>query len=696
MKRLTESLGAKISAMALILLLVAVLFASGAGVAVMIAENAYTDDGAALRRQLALSYLSENNETVADGYQSFSVGITYSSLYGDVSTGGVNVTSPEIQFRPQETNYRFTITDEAGTVLMENGTCDAPLYEETGAYTLSLYKNAERQTLLFRTAAERDVYLDEYLAKNRGASYAYDEVSDEQTGETARYILILTNHSRVAQTVYVHGMVAPDMAAHDALYARFFWLEKLIEARGWLVAVMAVSFVGIVLLGIFLLCAAGHKAGVEGIHLNWVDRIPFDLYAALLVLAAIVSLVIIDGMSGLLSDYMILGLATLILFCVWCALLLLALVMSFATRAKAGAWWRNTLVFRLLHGLWELWRWFVHGVRYVVSSLSLVWKTVLAVVLVGLFSFLMILPSSGQVLMWLLLMAVCVPVVLLTAIGLRRLQKGSEALADGDLDHPIDTAHLHGDLLEAAETLNRIGDGMTKAVNERMKSERMKTELITNVSHDIKTPLTSIVNYVDLLKKEQPEGERVQEYLEVLDRQSARLKKLIEDLVEASKASSGALSVHLEPCEAGILLTQVAGEYEEKAAAQQLELRVSQPEEPVMIAADGRHLSRVLENLMNNICKYSQPATRVYLSLERQGNEAVITLRNISRVPLNLSGEELTERFVRGDSSRNTEGSGLGLSIARSLTELQNGRLELTVDGDLFKVTLRFPVCSEN
>ena len=694
MKRLTESLGAKISAVALILLLAAVLFASGAGVAVMIAENAYTDDGAALRRQLALSYLDENNGTVADGYQSFSVGMTYSSLYGDGGAGSVNVTSPEMQFRPQETNYRFTITDEAGTVLMENGTCDAPLYEKTGAYTLSLYKEAERQTLLFRTAAERDLYLDEYLAKNRGASYAYDEVSDEQTGDTARYILILTNHSRVSQTVYVHGMVAPDMTAHDALYSRFFWLEKLIEARGWLVAAAVVSFVGIVLLGIFLLCAAGHKAGVEGIHLNWVDRIPFDLYAALLVLAVIVSLVILDGMSGLLSEYMLLGLATLVLFGVWCALLLLALVLSFATRAKAGAWWRNTLVFRLLHELWRLWHWFVHGVRYVISSLPLVWKTVLAVVIVGLFSFLMLIPSSGRVLMWLLLMAVCVPVVLLTAIGLRRLQKGSEALAEGDLDHPIETAHLHGDLLEAAETLNRIGDGMTKAVNERMKSERMKTELITNVSHDIKTPLTSIVNYVDLLKKEQPEGERVQQYLEVLDRQSARLKKLIEDLVEASKASSGALSVHLEPCEAGILLTQVAGEYEEKAAAQQLELRVSQPEEPVMIAADGRHLSRVLENLMNNICKYSQPATRVYLSLERQGNDAVITLRNISRVPLNLSGEELTERFVRGDSSRNTEGSGLGLSIARSLTELQNGRMELTVDGDLFKVTLRFPVCS--
>ena len=223
-----------------------------------------------------------------------------------------------------------------------------------------------------------------------------------------------------------------------------------------------------------------------------------------------------------------------------------------------------------------------------------------------------------------------------------------------------------------------------------MKSEHFKSELITNVSHDIKTPLTSIVNYVDLLEKEELGNETAREYVAVLSRQSGKLKKLIDDLVEASKASAGVLPVHTERCELGVLLDQCAGEYGERLRAAALDLVVTKPETPVVILADGRHMWRILDNLLSNVLKYAMPGTRVYLSLTREGERAVVTLRNISRDPLNLSGEALMERFVRGDSSRNTEGSGLGLAIARSLAQLQGGELDLTVDGDLFKVTLRF------
>jgi signal transduction histidine kinase len=231
---------------------------------------------------------------------------------------------------------------------------------------------------------------------------------------------------------------------------------------------------------------------------------------------------------------------------------------------------------------------------------------------------------------------------------------------------------------------------MSLAVDERMKSERLKTELITNVSHDIKTPLTSIINYADLITKEPTDNEKITEYCEVLTRQSERLKKLIEDLVEASKASTGNLEVLLAPCEVGVLLTQAAGEYEKRLADGNLTLVTRQPEHPVTILADGRRLWRVFDNLMNNICKYAQPGTRVFLTLEDTDGQAVISFKNISRCELDVSSDELLERFVRGDSSRSTEGSGLGLSIAQSLTELQNGTLALTIDGDLFKVTLRF------
>ena len=219
----------------------------------------------------------------------------------------------------------------------------------------------------------------------------------------------------------------------------------------------------------------------------------------------------------------------------------------------------------------------------------------------------------------------------------------------------------------------------------------MKTELITNVSHDIKTPLTSIVNYVDLLEKEDIQPEKAKEYVDVLHRQSARLKKLTEDLVEASKASSGCLPVHLARTDVNVLLSQLAGDYLEKLEAAQLEPVFHPAPSQPKIQADGQLLSRVLGNLFSNICKYAQSGTRVYLTLEKTGGEAVVTFKNTSRAALNIPAEELMERFVRGDSSRSTEGNGLGLSIAQSLTELQGGKMALAIDGDLFKAILRFP-----
>ena len=226
-----------------------------------------------------------------------------------------------------------------------------------------------------------------------------------------------------------------------------------------------------------------------------------------------------------------------------------------------------------------------------------------------------------------------------------------------------------------------------------MVSERMKTELITNVSHDLKTPLTSLINYSDLICRESCNNPRHGEYAEVLHRQSQRLRRLIDDLVEASKASSGNLEVNLSPCEAGVVLMQLAGEYSERLEGCGLQLVTSQASASgFRIMADGRRLWRVMDNLMNNICKYAMPGTRVYLELSREGNEAVFSFKNTSREQLNLSPRELMERFVRGDASRSSDGSGLGLSIARSLTELQGGKMELYCDGDLFKARLRFPL----
>ena len=276
------------------------------------------------------------------------------------------------------------------------------------------------------------------------------------------------------------------------------------------------------------------------------------------------------------------------------------------------------------------------------------------------------------------------------SLQLQKVRDMGQALAAGDLDAQLDTRKMLPDIRRHAENLNAIGVGMNRAVEQRMRSERLKTELITNVSHDIKTPLTSIVNYVDLLKKEDLPPAAA-EYAAVLDRQSAKLKKLTEDLVEASKASTGNVSVSLAPIVVNEIILQAIGDYDERLTKGRLEVVVSTYEGSLMAMADGRLLWRVLDNLLSNVCKYAMPGTRVYVDLGTREERMFLTMKNISQDPLNVSAEELMERFVRGDASRHTEGSGLGLNIARSLMDLMGGTFDLSIDGDLFKAELTLP-----
>ena len=265
-------------------------------------------------------------------------------------------------------------------------------------------------------------------------------------------------------------------------------------------------------------------------------------------------------------------------------------------------------------------------------------------------------------------------------------------ISEGDTRYCVDLKQFTGQERMIAEHINSIGSGLDTAIQERVKSERMKTDLITNVSHDLKTPLTSIINYVGLIKRENIQNPRVQEYLEILEQKSLRLKTLTEDLVEASKASSGNVKLEMADIDFVELVHQSNGEFEEKFALRKLELISSLPNEPILIRADGGYLWRVLENLYNNAYKYAMADSRIYVDISRDEQTVTFTMKNISEHPLNISGEELTERFVRGDSSRTTEGSGLGLSIAQSLTRLQNGTFTLSIDGDLFKASVQFPI----
>ncbi len=431
-----------------------------------------------------------------------------------------------------------------------------------------------------------------------------------------------------------------------------------------------------------LLCAAARRPGSSELHPGPLNRVPTDL----LILCTVTGIVILGPVTrSFYSSNMLVSSTVGVAACLTIISAFIGLSMSIAARVKQKTLFKNTVVWKFCKLLGWLFR-----------SIPLVWKTSLSiggVLLLDLLVFFCNANYPERLFFFLILEKLLLaPVILYSALLLRKLQKGGEALANGDLTYQVDTRRMFWDFKLHGENLNNISEGMARAVEQRMKSERMKTELITNVSHDIKTPLTSIINYADLISKEPSDNQTITEYSKVLLRQSERLKRLIDDLVEASKASTGNLEVTLAPCEIGVLLTQAAGEYEQRLRDAGLELVTVQPELPVQILADGRRLWRVFDNLMGNICKYAQNGTRVYLTLEGVKGEAVITFKNISRAALNLSPDELIERFVRGDASRSTDGNGLGLSIARSLTELQKGRMELAIDGDLFKVILRFPL----
>lgn len=432
----------------------------------------------------------------------------------------------------------------------------------------------------------------------------------------------------------------------------------------------------------FSLAAAGHWQGHEGIHLTWPSKIPADVWLIVLLCTFFI---------GWEAFYYGWG---RVFFCAALVPFVLLFLCAFAAQCKAGTVLRSALIARIARFLWRIVRSLFLGLWRIARSLPLIWKTALAgLILVFIESVLFIQDYYGTLAApFLALKLAELLAVLYVAVNLRTLQKGGEKLANGDFSSPIDTKYLIGDFKRYGQELNDVQSGLEQAVQEQMKAEHLKTELITNVSHDIKTPLTSIVNYVDLLKKEDIPSPEAREYIAVLDRQSHRLKKLTEDLVEESKASSGVLNVDLQPTDVNVLFSQIEGEYQERLAACQLTLITQPPAPGTVIRADSRLLSRVMDNLVSNICKYALPSTRVYVVSTLSREAVTISFKNVSRDELNISPDELMERFVRGDASRHTEGSGLGLSIARSLVQLQGGRFDLAIDADLFRADITFPL----
>lgn len=538
-----------------------------------------------------------------------------------------------------------------------------------------------------------------YYAGFRGFEYYYDDTSFLAAWSSGVHLSDMRSSSAPAEyEIVLYQVNDPLTLSADGSKDLFLQADDFTAViKGFFSYMIPIFVTGLilsVLCCIWLVRSAGHRAGDEDIHQRLADRVPLGLYGfGLLCLDALGILLMMESLSmlgyaGNLTYMALFGLLALGIFA-GLVIVNMLFVMSIAVRVKAKSFARTTASWYLILGLKKL----RNALR---EHTSLMVRGLVILGVITFLQFMVIMATDYDLEMeaffFFIYKCLEIPACLWLLIQFGKIMKGTKLIAEGQADAKIDTHRMYWDMRRHADDINHIGDGILTAVDARLRSERMKTELITNVSHDIKTPLTSIINYVDLLQKEPVENEKAGEYIDVLARQSARLKKLVGDLLDASKASTGNIEMHMEPCDLNVIMTQALGEFEERLAGASLNLVTARPETSVFIKADGRQLWRVFENLLSNICKYAMPGTRVYADLHTDAETAEVVFKNISEFPLNFSGDELTERFVRGDTSRSTEGSGLGLSIAESLCRLMNGRMQIDIDGDLFKVSLRFPL----
>ena len=590
---------------------------------------------------------------------------------------------------PSATSYRFRLMDASGEELTSNLPDGETLVSCVAQIHYASFTPGEY------TAHELDSY--GYYAKYYGwmngaelgssAQASADQDTELQSGDL--YVL-------------EYGVAARPTVPDVFTQLQHFCANSSAHWMTWAGAAAIFALAALCALAAALWCA-GWRAGAEGPAGIWADRVYTEVWLLLAGTAiALLAYVIAKCSDPLVSWYYydslwpgdrlytlcLMGLAAAITAIFLTAALLMQ---TTAVRAKTHTLVRSTLILRAL-------AWALGGIRTAALSLPVTWKAIVLFLAYTAFNFVAFTDvgryNGGFILLWFLVQGGALALACWWTISFRRLRTGARAMAEGDLENRVDTHRMPPDLREHGEDLNNISMGLSAAVDEKMKSERFKAELITNVSHDLKTPLTSIINYVNLLRATDQTDPKALEYIDVLDRKSQRLKKLTEDLVEASKASTGVLKVERERIGMEQLIDQALGEWEEKLEARHLSIVKLLPEGETWVYADGRHLWRVIDNLLSNCSKYAMEGTRVYLELTRGKGQAALSVKNVSREAITVPADRLMERFVRGEESRNTEGSGLGLSIARSLTELQGGTFQLTADGDLFKATVTLPLAN--
>ena len=585
--------------------------------------------------------------------------------------------------------------------------------------TRNYYKKIENQNIYYEGSKETRVgYINKginYIIKDKNTGKIYTNIQitelDKQIQELKNSSVywyyengeIKTNIDKISQNnvVYNYGITYNDYDIYssfnidnmieymlkDPTYAIYSKLNNISQFfNNKLSYIIPIATILLAVIIIYLIWSIGHKKGKDGITLRSIDKISYEIIIMITWFIIVLLICVIGGASSINSripvDFVQSAYIVSYLGIYVC---LLIDVITTIRRIKAKEFWHSFLVYKI----WNKLRQKIDeygGKENSTKKITFFYLMFLAI-------FFILINCATSFLGLVLLVAFLVWIYIKLLKYNKKLNEVQMALRDiyeGKDDVYLDESEQKGVLKRMAKYINDIAGGFSNAIEQSLKSERLKTELITNVSHDIKTPLTSIINYVDLLKKEEFENKQVEQYIAILDNKSQRLKKLIEDLVEASKVQSGNVKLNIEDINLKELLNQTTGEFEDRFEKKNLKIELLVPTDDVIIKADNRYMYRIIENLFSNITKYALENSRIYIELKRESGKVKLSIKNISSEKLNISADELMQRFVRGDKSRHTEGSGLGISIAKSLTELQNGSFDIEIDGDLFKVILQW------
>ena len=633
------------------------------------------------------------SERVVERYISYLGSAIYELIHNNDMYNSIQDGDIEIHYLSNHTDYGIYIKDRYYLIIYQNKaltnvelTNTTQTIESIKAFIKS-NENAKNVDII-----NGEINSKSDIIQRRGVQYLDDltEIYYTRTGNEIEYI------AAEAEDFEIYSSYIEEFEEHSEPAVVNNLIEKISPYEEYSYFIIPISSILIVLILVYLIISIGYKKGVNGIALNDFDKVPLEIILVIAIIIGCIPIIILDGINDNYSAVISLIITAYLLIYILCAIVFHTII----KRIKSKTFLKSSFIGKILiwisNGLVWLYSKYVSIFNTVTYSTKISFKVFMYFGLIIPIGILILFAFANDIIIALffefILLVIVSYRIIRTAKGYAQIENKLKEMYEGNNKNLLNKQDFGTEFQSTVKYINDISNGFENAIQDRMKSERLKAELITNVSHDIKTPLTSIINYVDLLKQEDIQNEKAKEYIGILDNKSQRLKKLTEDLVEASKVSTGNISLNLENINIVELIKQALGEFEDKFKNRGLEVILDSKENEIVIKADNKYMYRIIENLFSNISKYALENSRVYVDIKKTQKSVILEMKNISKDRLNISADELMQRFVRGDKSRTTEGSGLGISIAQNLTELQGGEFRLKLDGDLFKVQLEWEV----